>query len=62
MNAEPKRRPLCHCCEVAPGTRGDPNLGPGCPDCCNRLKEVRDMFEDIGPLIGIAPYSNEVNR
>src|SRR5262245_35696019 len=28
MNAEPKRRPLRHCCEVAPGTRGDLNLGP----------------------------------
>ena len=57
MNA----RPLCHCCESAPGTLGDPHLGPVCADCYACLTAARSVLEVIGRLVGIGACSNEIN-
>jgi hypothetical protein len=58
MNA----RPLCRCCESAPGKFGDPNLGPVCADCYACLVAARAALEKIGPIAGIGACSNEINR
>jgi hypothetical protein len=62
MNPKSKRRPLCRCCESAPGILGDPHLGPVCSDCYATLTAARLTLEKIGPLVGIGACSSEVNH
>jgi hypothetical protein len=58
MNA----RPLCRRCESAPGTLGDPHLGPVCADCYALLTIARAALEEVGPIAGIGVCSNEINH
>ena len=53
MNA----RPLCRCCESAPGT-----LGAVCADCYAVLTIACAAFEEVGPIAGIGACSNEINH
>ena len=46
----------------APGTLGDPHLGPVCSDCYAVLTATRVTLEKIGPLVGIGACSSEVNH
>jgi hypothetical protein len=62
MNPESKRRPLCRCCESAPGKLGDPHLGPVCLDCYAMLTATRATLETTGPLAGIGACSSEINQ
>src|SRR4029434_10973718 len=54
MNPKTKRRPLCRCCESAPGTLGDPHLGHVCSECYAELTAIRAMLEKIGAAVGPA--------
>ena len=46
----------------APGTLGDPHLGPVCSGCYAELTATRLTLEKIGPLVGIGACSSEVNH
>jgi hypothetical protein len=62
MNVEPKRGPLCRCCESAASKLGDPNARLVCADCYAGLTLARATLEKIGPIIGVGACSNEVDR
>jgi hypothetical protein len=62
MNAAPKRRSLCRCCESERGILADPHLGPVCSDCYADLTATRLTLDKIGPLVGVGACSSEVNR